>query len=140
MDAQALAKKVVDGMLAKDEFSRWLGVEVLELRPGYAKVKMKVRKEMLNGFHVAHGGITFSLADSALAFASNSHGRVSMSIENGMAYTTKVLEGDVLTAETSEEHLGKTISVYSIRVSRADGAKVGVFRGTVFRTDREHQV
>ena len=71
------SEKIVDKMYQNDAFSQWLGIEVVEVKDGYCKLNMTVRKEMLNGFQIAHGGIAYSLADSALAFASNSHGRKS---------------------------------------------------------------
>ena len=86
MSDKELAERVVSKMLEHDEFSKWLGIEVLNISPGYSKLKMKVRKEMLNGFHTCHGGITFSLADSALAFASNNHGRVAVALETSIAF------------------------------------------------------
>ena len=76
-----LAEKVVNKMIDSDSFSKWLGIEVLEITEGYCKLRMKVRKEMTNGFFIAHGGICYSLADSALAFAANSDGTQALSIE-----------------------------------------------------------
>ena len=75
MDSKALAQKVVDTMFANDYFSQWLGIERVKVEPGHCILKMQIRKEMLNGFSIAHGGIAYSFADSALAFASNYHVR-----------------------------------------------------------------
>ena len=97
-----LAKKVVDTMMKEDAFSKWLGIEVLEISTGTAKLKMTVRDEMTNGFNIAHGGIAYSLADSALAFAANSYGIQSLSIETSISHTKKVESGDVLIATTKE--------------------------------------
>ncbi|MDX1618425.1 MAG: hotdog fold thioesterase [Balneolaceae bacterium] len=138
MNKQSLAEKVVDKMMADDAFSRWLGIEVREIRPGYTELELTVRPEMLNGFRVAHGGIAYALADSALAFASNSHGRVALALENNISYTRKVEEGNVLTATAEELSLGSRIGVYRIAVSRQDGKGVALFRGTVFRTKEYH--
>ena len=99
--AQALAERVVAHMLEHDEFSRWLGLEVTHLSPNAATVRMTVRPEMVNGFGVCHGGIAFSLADSALAFASNTHGRLTVSIENSIRYPAAIMPGDVLTASST---------------------------------------
>ncbi len=93
-------------MMADDAFSQWLGIEVIEISPGFAKLKMEVRDEMVNGFNVSHGGIAFSLADSALAFASNSYGRVAVAMENNISFIKKVMAGDTLTAETEELSIG----------------------------------
>ncbi len=81
MNNQEKAEKVVKKMMAEDAFSRWLGIEVIELKPGSVKLQMEIRDEMNNGFHIAHGGIAYSMADSALAFASNSYGRVAVALE-----------------------------------------------------------
>ena len=124
-------------MLASDAFSRWLGIEVTELRPGACSVRMTVREEMLNGFGVCHGGVTFSLADSALAFASNTHGRVTVSVENSIAYPASVRAGDVLTAAAEEESAGNRLAFYRVAVRNQGGTIVALFRGTVYRTNTE---
>ncbi|WP_138429077.1 hydroxyphenylacetyl-CoA thioesterase PaaI [Fodinibius saliphilus] len=138
MNKQTLAVKVVEKMMADDAFSQWLGIEVVDIKPGFAKLEMKVRPEMVNGFNVSHGGIAFSLADSALAFASNSYGRVALALENNISFTKKVMAGDELTAITEELSLGRRIAVYNITVRNQDDEKVALFRGTVFRTKEQH--
>jgi len=135
---QRLAERVVKGMLERDAFSAWLGIELLDVRPGCAVVRMTVRPEMLNGFGVCHGGATFALADSALAFASNTNGRVTVSIENSITYPAPVAEGDVLTAVADEESAGNRVAFYAVRVTRQDDSVVALFRGTVYRTGRAH--
>lgn len=136
MDEQALAEKVVTSMLAKDWFSQWLGVEVKHLGPGQTTLAMKVRKEMLNGFGRCHGGIAFSLADSALAFASNSHGRVAYSIENSMSYPAAIHEGDSLEATAEEVAVSNRVGTYHVIVKRNGSDIVGVFRGVVYRSEK----
>ncbi|WP_440998418.1 hydroxyphenylacetyl-CoA thioesterase PaaI [Fodinibius sp. SL11] len=138
MNKQKLAENVVDKMMADDAFSQWLGIEVIEIKPGYAKLEMKVRQEMTNGFNVCHGGVTFSLADSALAFASNSYGRVAVAMENNISFMKKVLPNDTLTAETEELSLGRRIGVYNISIKNQKNEQVALFRGTVFRTQEYH--
>ncbi|MEW6702677.1 MAG: hydroxyphenylacetyl-CoA thioesterase PaaI [Bacteroidota bacterium] len=133
-----LAEKVAAKMLEHDGFSRWLGIEVMEIKPGSSKLKMKIRKEMLNGFQICHGGVTFSLADSALAFASNSYGRISVALETSIAFSSPVYEGDELTAVAEEQSKGNNIAVYNVVVTNQAGVKVGIFRGTVYRTKKEH--
>lgn len=128
--------EIIDSMMEKDAFSRWMGVKILESEPGYVKISMKVRQEMCNGFGICHGGITFSLADSALAFASNSRGSVSVALENNINYTKKVEIGDTLIAETEEIQNGRTIGVYKIRVVNQSDDLVAEFRGTVYRTGK----
>lgn len=134
-----LAARVVEGMLAADAFSRWLGLEVAEIAPRRAVLRMTVRADMLNGFGVCHGGVTFSLADSALAFASNTHGRVTMSVENAIGYPAPAREGDVLTATAVEESANGPLAFYRVDVTNAEGSAVAHFRGTVYRTKRAHR-
>lgn len=125
-------------MMDNDAFSKWMGIEILSVAPGAVKLRMKVRPEMVNGFKVSHGGIAYSLADSALAFASNSYGRVALALENNISYLKKVNAGDVLNAETEELSIGKTMGVYNVVVTNQDDAKVAMFRGTVYRTSDNH--
>lgn len=125
-------------MMADDAFSRWLDIEVVKIKPGFAKLQMQVREEMVNGFSVSHGGIAFSLADSALAFASNSYGRVALALENNISFMKKVMSGDRLTATTEELSLGNRIAVYNVTISNQSDETVARFRGTVFRTRDYH--
>ena len=134
---QGLAERVVAAMMAKDAFSRWLGITVLEVRPRYAAVRMTVRDEMVNGFGVSHGGIAYSVADSALAFASNTHGRVTVSIENAITYPAPVRAGDVITAVAEEESASNRLAYFRVTVRKHDDTIVGLFRGTVYRTNEE---
>jgi acyl-CoA thioesterase len=139
-DAQRLAERVVEGMVASDAFSRWLGIEVLEVAPKRSTCRMTVREEMVNGFGVTHGGIAFSLADSAFAFACNTHGRVTVSIENSITYPAPIAVGDVLTAVAKEDAASGRLSYYSAEVRNQRNEVVGLFRGTAFRTERDHAV
>jgi len=124
-------------MLAKDAFSAWLGLELVELRPSACTVRMTVRDEMVNGFGVCHGGIAFSLADSALAFASNTHGTVTVSVENSITYPAPVRAGDTLTATAIQEAAASRLAFYRVTVHNQNGTPVALFRGTVYRTARE---
>ena len=137
-DGQQLAERVVKGMLAKDAFSEWLGIEALAIAPRYSKLRMKVRKEMVNGFGVAHGGIVYSLADSALAFACNTHGTVTVALENSISYPAAVHVGDELTAETSPEAETNRIQFHHIVVKNQNDVVVAIFRGTVYDTKKDH--
>ncbi|HHM21599.1 MAG TPA: hotdog fold thioesterase [Bacteroidetes bacterium] len=132
--------RIVDAMMAKDYFSQWLGIERLEESEGRSVLRMVVRREMLNGFGIAHGGIAYSLADSALAFASNGRGRLAVSVETSIAHTEKVIEGDVLTATAEEEHLSRKIGNYRIVVKNQRGAIVALFKGLVYRSGKEWEV
>ena len=136
-DDQRLAERVVATMMERDAFSQWLGIEITSVAPNAATVRMTVRPEMVNGFGVCHGGVTFSLADSALAFASNTHGRLTMSIENSIRYPATVVPGDLLTATAVEESSTRRLAFFNVTVRKASGEVVGLFRGTVYRTSRE---
>lgn len=127
--------EIIDKMMSKDFFSQWLRIERLEEGEGFCKLRMQVREEMCNGFTIAHGGISYSLADSALAFASNSHGRKAVSIETSISHIKPVKTGDVLTATAAEKSLGNKIGIYEVRVENQDKVLVALFKGTVFRKD-----
>lgn len=129
--------KIIDAMMDKDLFSQWLGVERLEEKEGFCKLKMTIREEMCNGLGVAHGGISFSLADSALAFASNSHGRQALSIETSISHVKPLKAGDVIVATAVEQSLTNRIGNYYIEIQRETGEIVALFKGTVFRTEKE---
>lgn len=135
---QSLADAVVRKMLERDAFSKWLGIKVLEVAPRRSVCRMTVRAEMVNGFGVGHGGVAYSLADSALAFACNTHGRVTMAIENNIGYPAGVAVGDVLTAVAGEDSATTRLGFYSVIVRNQGNTVVAVFRGTVYRTKQEH--
>jgi len=140
MSEKAVAKKVVDAMYNNDWFSQWLGIEVLEINTGTCKLSMTIRKEMLNGFAIAHGGITYSLADSAFAFACNSHGRKSVSVETSISHTVALKEGDVIFATARELNVSNKIGIYQIDVTNKDGKIVALFKGTCYRTSQQWEV
>jgi acyl-CoA thioesterase len=137
-DAQRLAERVVSGMLARDEFSRWLGLEAVEVSPDRAVCRMTVREEMVNGLGVAHGAIVFALADSAFAFACNTHGRITVSIENSITYPAPVQVGDVLTAVAVAEARSRRLGYFRVVVTNQSGETVALFRGTAYATERPH--
>jgi acyl-CoA thioesterase len=139
-DAQKLAERVVSGMMARDAFSQWLGIEVLTTRPDESELRMTVRAEMVNGFGVAHGGIAYSLADSALAFAANTNGNVTVAIDNGITYPAAINVGDVLTARCTKDSTTRRLGFYRVTVTNQNGAIAATFKGTVYRTDKQHEV
>lgn len=140
MTKKQLATNIVDQMMENDFYSQWLGIERIEEDAGKSVLQMKVRREMLNGFGMAHGAITFALADSALAFACNSHGRQAVSIETSISHTKAVKEGEILRAYAEEESLSHKIGFYKVIVKREDGEIVALFKGTVYRTSKEWTV
>ena len=133
-----LAKAVVASMLERDAFTRWMGAELVAVRAGHCSLRMRVREDMLNGFGVAHGGIAFSLADSAMAFACNSTGQVTVAIDNAISYPAAIHLDDELVAVAEEESATNRLAFYRVVVRRGD-AVVAVFRGTVYRTQRLHE-
>lgn len=116
-------------MFARDQASRALGMALEEVRPGYARLRMPVRGEMLNGHGICHGGIIFALADSAFAFACNSRGIVTVASGCSIEFLAPACEGDELVAEAHERSLEGRNGVYDIDVRRADGQLVATFRG-----------
>jgi acyl-CoA thioesterase len=137
--AQMLAERVVGEMMAKDEFSRWMGMRVVDVRPRRATVQMTVRPEMVNGFGVAHGAIAYAVADSALAFASNTHGTVTMSIDNAITYPAPVAVGDVLTAIAKKDTESRRLAYFRVVVRNQKDDIVSLFRGTVYKTATPHE-
>lgn len=134
---QPSAASIVDRMMERDAFSRWLGIEVVHVTPGSCRLEMTVRPEMCNGFGIAHGGIGYSLADSALAFAANAHGRVAVSVKTSMTYLEKAAPGDRLTAFAEEIHAGKRLAHYHIEITKNEGMPVASFEGTVYLTSQK---
>jgi acyl-CoA thioesterase len=130
------AEQVVAHMMQHDLFSQWLGIEVLEIKEGYSKIKMTVRKEMINGLGIVHGGIAFSLADSAFAFACNNRNVLSVALDTSINFLKPVHVDDVLTAEAKELHNGKSTGLYHITISNQNGHTVALFKGTCFRTSK----
>ena len=137
MNDQERAQTIVATMLQRDSFSQWLGIKVLEVAPGRVTLQMTVRPEMLNGHGIVHGGVTFSFADSAFAFASNTYGRVAVSIESNIAYPASAHVGDILTAKSTQLSCSDRLAVFDVVVTKQDGQQVGLFRGTVYRTKKE---
>ncbi len=131
-----MPKKVLETMLAKDNFTKWLGIVVDEYKEGYCKLHYTIREEMLNGHSIVHGGIVFSGADSAFAFACNSHGRVSVALDVHISFIDAALPGDVLTVEAKEVHTGHKISFYDVTTKNQNGKIVAMFKGTAYRTSK----
>ena len=135
-EEQRLAERVVGAMMRHDALSRWLGVEIVAVAPRQCICRLTVRAEMVNGFGVAHGGIAFSLADSAFAFACNTHGYVTVSIENSVTYPAAIRPGDVLVASAAEEAASNRLSYYRVEVRNQREEVVALFRSTAFKTTR----
>jgi acyl-CoA thioesterase len=134
------AEEVVNHMMANDAFSEWLGIKVLRCEPGYSLLQMIVRKEMTNGFSIAHGGIAYSLADSALAFAGNGRGTHAVSIETSIAHTKPAHADDVLTAVAVEKSHTKRFGIYEVTINNQREELIALFKGTLYRTGKEWEI
>ncbi|MFK7757420.1 MAG: PaaI family thioesterase [Flavobacteriales bacterium] len=129
-------KQIIDKMMTGDEYSRWLCIEFLELEEGKVNLSLTVKPEMLNGFHIAHGGISYALADSALAFSSNAYGRHAVSVETSISHVQKVMEKDTLRTDVREVSLNHKIGIYHIAILNQHDVEVAHFKGTVYRSDK----
>lgn len=128
---------VVSRMMDHDLFSQWMQLKVLDVQEGYSKVQMMVREEMVNGFGIVHGGLPFSLADSAFAFACNNRNNLSVALDVTITFTKAVHVGDILTAEAKEVHNGRSTGVYLITITNQKNEQVALFKGTCFRTGKK---
>jgi acyl-CoA thioesterase len=136
-DPDLFAKKVVDSMFGLDYFSRWMGVELVEIKKGYSKISMKLRREMLNGFGIAHGGVTFALADSAFAFACNSDGKITVALDVSISYPKPARENDILVAEAKEINTTKKTGLYLVEIKNQHGELLALFKGTCYKTEKK---
>jgi acyl-CoA thioesterase len=129
-------KEIPVKMLSQDAFSTWLGIEILEVKKGSCKVAMTIRKEMLNSMNKAHGGISYSLADTAFGFAANTHGKYAVSIETSINHIEALNEGDYLIAESVIEKVGNKLGFNIVEVKRGEEL-VALFKGVVYRTSKD---
>lgn len=136
-DKNVLAQEVVNRMMETDYFSNWMGVKILEVKEAYSKIQMTLRREMLNGFGIAHGGIIFALADSAFAFACNSDGKVTVALDVSISFPKAGKEGDVLTAEAKLINKTNRTGLYLIEVKNQRNELVALFKGTCYKTEKK---
>lgn len=130
------ATQVVQHMMEHDLFSQWLGIKVMEIKEGYSKITMTIRKEMINGLGIIHGGVAFSMADSAFAFACNNRNVLSVALDTSINFLKPVHVDDVLIAEAKELHNGKSTGLYHITITNQHNHVVAVFKGTCYRTNK----
>lgn len=130
-------QEIVEQMLNSDAFSQWMQLEIQSLGLGHCSISCTVTPKMLNGFHILHGGISYSLADSALAFASNSYGNQCVSIETSISHTKPARLGEVLYAECNELHRGKSIGIYEVSVRNQAQTLIALFKGTVHISEKK---
>jgi acyl-CoA thioesterase len=130
------ATQVVQHMMEHDLFSQWLGIKVMEIKEGYSKITMTIRKEMINGLGIIHGGVAFSMADSAFAFACNNRNVLSVALDTSINFLKPVHVDDVLIAEAKELHNGRSTGLYHITITNQHEHVVAVFKGTCYRTNK----
>lgn len=133
LDPQTVAERVRDGMFANDRASQGLGMEIIGIGPGYAKITMPVREDMLNGFSICHGGFIATLADSAFAFACNSYNEQTVASGISVDFMAPGRPGDLLTAEAREVFVAGRTGVYDITVTNQKGELIAVMRGKSYR-------
>ena len=139
MDADAMAGQRVaeaarDAMYARDRAARALGITVEEIGPGFARCRMLVRDDMLNGHGTCHGGLTFTLADTAFGYACNSYDRATVALGAQITFVAPARGGDELIATASERSRSGRTGVYDVEVCRADGTLLALFRGNAYHT------
>jgi acyl-CoA thioesterase len=137
LNSNDLSQSVVAKMLQDDLFSTWLGITVLEIKEGYSKIQMTIRPEMINGLGIVHGGVAFSFADSAFAFACNNRNNLSVALDTNINFLKPVMVGDVLTAETTELHNGRRTGLYHVNIYNQHNVLVALFKGNCFRTGKQ---
>ncbi|MEX0997571.1 MAG: hotdog fold thioesterase [Flavobacteriaceae bacterium] len=128
--------KIPENMLSLDAFSQWLGIEILECEIGRCKVGLTIRKDMLNSMNKAHGGITYSLADTAFGFSANTFGKYAVSIETSINHIVALEEGDYITAESVIEETKNKLGFHIIEVKKGN-EMVALFKGVVYRTSKD---
>jgi len=129
-------RQVLDIMRARDKFTEWMGLEIDEVGLGYCRLHYTVKDEMVNGFANIHGGVLFSAADSAFAFACNSHGLITVALDVSITFTRPAKVGELLTVEAKELHLGNKTGLYDIRTTNEKNELVALFKGTAYRTSK----
>lgn len=137
MEEKITPQEVLKIMVARDRFTAWLGLKIDEIREGYCRLHYTVKEDMLNGFERIHGGVLFSAADSAFAFACNSHGLITVALDVSITFTRPALVGDKLYVEAIEIHLGNKTGLYDIRTTNEKGELVCQFKGTAYRTSKK---
>lgn len=137
MEQKLSAEEFINILFDKDPFSKWLGIELDEIREGYSKLHFSIRKEMLNGFGTVHGGILFSAADTALAFACNSYGIVTVAVDVSISFALPVILGETLFIEAQQLHMGNRTGIFEVKTYNSENKLVSSFKATVYKTKME---
>ena len=135
--AEKIAVAVGDGMYTRDYAAQALGIKLLDIRPGYARMEMLVRPDMVNGHDICHGGMIFTLADTAFAYACNSGNRVTVAQHCSITFIAAARKGDMLTATAEQRHRAGRTGITDINVTDQTGKLVAVFRGHSYQLDGE---
>ena len=133
--AQVLAEKVAEALFANDKTSQALGIRIIDVRPGHSRLAMVVRGDMVNGHRICHGGMVFTLADTAFAFACNSYNENTVAAAASIDFLAASYEGDELTAAATELWRTRRNGIYEITVTNQKGARIAFFRGRSYRID-----
>jgi len=134
-EAQLLAERAAQVLFERDQASKALGMRLVEVRPGYARVVMRVRPDMMNGHAVCHGGLIFTLADSAFAFSCNSHNDNTVAAAASIDFLASALAGDELAAVATELWRTRRNGIYEVTVTNQRGERIALFRGRSYRID-----
>jgi acyl-CoA thioesterase len=133
-------RAIVEHMLANDPFSRWMSVELQDVSKGFCSLRCEIREEMHNGFSVTHGGILFSLADSAIAFAAATYGRVSLAVDHSISFIRKTEAGRVLTTKAQTISMGNKMGFLRVEIHDEENNLVATVKGTVYRSNRTFEL
>ena len=135
--ATRLAEQTAEAMYSRDAASRLIGLKIIAVRPGYSHLTMVVRPDMVNGHHICHGGLIFTLADSAFAYACNSYNKNTVASACHIDFLAPAKEGDILEAEAVEQSLSGRTGVYDVTIRTRNGKVVALFRGKSYRINGE---
>src|SRR5579872_2069580 len=134
MTEQISPEEVLQIMLKRDRFTEWLGLQITEIGKGYCKLQYRIAQNMMNGFDNVHGGVLFSAADSAFAFACNSYGHLTVALDASVSFTKPAKTGELMTVEAGEVFLGNKIGIYDVRTTNENNELIALFKGTAYRT------
>jgi acyl-CoA thioesterase len=134
MTEQISPEEVLQIMLKRDRFTEWLGLQITEIGKGFCKLQYRITQDMMNGFDNVHGGVLFSAADSAFAFACNSHGHLTVALDVSVSFTKPAKTGELMTVEAVEVFLGNKIGIYDVRTTNENNELIALFKGTAYRT------
>jgi acyl-CoA thioesterase len=130
-------EQIVTHMLENDAFSQWLGVKITKVEEGACNLRCTVHDGMLNGYKITHGGAIFSLADSAIAFASASYGRLAVAIDHSISFIKKAVPGDTLSVKAETVSMGYKTGVIRVEIKNQDNELIAIIKGTVYRTSED---